>query len=85
MKNRNNGSRIFMTELMFSILFFIIVAAICVQCFATAYAKSRDAKELTNAINIATNAAEDYLAEPDFVGFTDYYDADWNKTESEGE
>ena len=52
MKNRNNGSRIFMTELMFSILFFIIVSAICVQCFAVSFAKSRQANEMTKAINL---------------------------------
>lgn len=84
MKNRNNGSRIFMTELMFSIMFFIIVSAICVQCFATAYAKSKDAKELTQAVNIATNAAEEYLGTDGFSNFTDYYDDDWNKVENKG-
>ena len=84
MKNRNNGSRIFMTELMFSILFFIIVSAICVQCFATAYAKSKDAKDLTQAVNIATNAAEEYLGTKDFDCFTDYYDENWNPVDNEG-
>ena len=83
MKNRNNGSRIFMTELMFAILFFIIVSAICVQCFAGSYAKSSQAKELTNAINLASNAAEDYLAMDDYEGFTDYYDSSWNYTDDE--
>ena len=78
MKNRNNGSRIFMTELMFSILFFIIVSAICVQCFAGSFAKSRQANEMTKAINLASNAAEEYLVSDDYQGFTDYYDSDWN-------
>ena len=79
MKNRNNGSRIFLTELMFSIMFFIIVAAICVQCFALSVSQSRDAKELTKAINVATNAAEDYLASKGGTGFTEYYDGKWNQ------
>lgn len=77
MKSRNNGSRIFMTELMFSILFFIVASAICVQCFAMAVSQSRDAKELTEAINIATNAAEEYLTTEKIQGFTDYYDKNW--------
>ena len=77
MKNRNNGSRIFMTELMFSILFFIIVSAICVQCFVGSYAKSKDAGDMTQAINLASNAAEAYLVSDDYEGFTDYYDSDW--------
>ncbi|MBE5916418.1 MAG: hypothetical protein E7273_06180 [Pseudobutyrivibrio ruminis] len=78
MKNRNNGSRIFMTELMFSILFFIIVSAICVQCFAGSFAKSRQANEMTKAINLASNAAEEYLVSDNYEGFTEYYDSDWN-------
>ena len=78
MKNRNNGSRIFMTELMFAILFFIVVSAICVQCFAGSYAKSSEAKELTNAINLASNAAEEYLVEDNYEGFTSYYDSAWH-------
>ena len=84
MKNRNNGSRIFMTELMFSILFFIVVSAICVQCFATAYAKSKDAKELTNAVNIASNTAEKYLAANKFEGFTQEYNEDWEPVNEGG-
>ncbi len=80
MKNRNNGSRIFMTELMFSILFFIIVSAICIQCFAGSFSTSRDATELTQAVNLATNAAEEYLSDDSFEGFTAYYNKDWELT-----
>ena len=80
MQTRNNGSRIFMTELMFSILFFIIVSAICVQCFA----RSRDAKEMTGAVNVATNAAEEYLSTAGFEGFTEYYDEKWQRVEDKG-
>ena len=76
MKNRNNGSRIFMTELMFSILFFIIVSAICVQCFAGSFAKSRQANEMTKAINLASNAAEEYLVSDNYEDFTEQYDSD---------
>ncbi len=79
MKNRNNGSRIFMTELMFSIFFFIIVSAVCVQCFAGSYAKSGQAKELTEAVNLATNAAEEYLATYNYKGDTYYFDENWNE------
>lgn len=79
MKNRNNGSRIFLTELMFSIFFFIIVAAICVQAFAGSFAKSKEAGTLTQAVNVATNAAEEYLTNDDFSCFTQYYDDNWQK------
>ena len=84
MKTRNNGSRIFMTELMFSILFFIIVSAICVQCFATAYAKSKDAKEMTGAVNVASNAAEEYLTTSGFEGYTEYFDENWQEVADKG-
>ena len=83
MKNRNNGSRIFLTELMFSISFFIIVAAICVQAFAGSYAKSKEANELTQAVNVATNAAEEYLSQDDFKCFTEYYDEKWQKIDGD--
>ena len=85
MRPRNNGSRIFMTELMFSILFFIVSAAICVQCFATAVSKSRDAKELTGAINVASNAAEEYLASETTEGFTEYYNDNWEEVADNSE
>lgn len=78
MKNRNNGSRIFMTELMFAIFFFIIVSAICVQCFAGSFVKSSEAKEITEAVNLASNAAEEYLSDDSYTGFTNYYDDNWN-------
>ena len=77
MRNRNNGSRIFMTELMFSIFFFIVISAICVQCFAGSYAKSKSAKEITAAVNLASNEAEEYLATDNYKGDTYYYDDAW--------
>ena len=83
MSSRNNGSRIFMTELMFSILFFIIVSAVCVQCFAGSFRKSREAKEITQAVNLATNEAELFLSEDHYLDSTDYYDKDWQLTEDD--
>ena len=84
MQIRNNGSRIFLTELMFSILFFIIVSAVCIQCFATAYGESRSAREITGAVNAATNAAEEYLTSDGFEGYTEYYDEKWQKVTGDG-
>ena len=81
MSSRNNGSRIFMTELMFSILFFIIVSAICVQCFAGSFKKSRQAKEITQAVNLATNHAEAFLSENGYEDSTEYYDKNWHATD----
>ncbi len=84
MNRRNNGSRIFMTELMFAIFFFIVIAAVCIQCFAQSYIKSHEANNLTEAVGITSNAAELYLSSNLNDDFTFYYDADWNRVEDEG-
>ncbi|MCR4693753.1 MAG: hypothetical protein K5773_00320 [Pseudobutyrivibrio sp.] len=85
MKTRNNGSRIFLTELLFAILFFIMIAAVCVQAFAQSYIKSKEATNLTNAVEVVTNAAELYLSGNLDGDFTEYYDKDWNQVRSAGE
>ncbi len=76
---RNNGARIFLTELMFSILFFIIIAAVCVQCFATSVTMSRQAKETSEAVNVASNQAELFLGGVTESDFSIYYDSDWKE------
>lgn len=85
MKNRSNGSRIFMTELMFAILFFIIIAAVCTQCFAQAFIKSKQAEIKTEAVHLVSNAAEDFYAgKYGLEGFTFYYDQDFNQVSYDG-
>lgn len=84
MKNRNNGSRIFLTELMFSILFFIVIAAVCVQCFAQSFIMSKDAEVLTQAVNAATNEAEIFVNNESPDSFTNYYDDNWQKSGEDG-
>lgn len=83
MKSRNNGSRIFLTELMFSILFFIVIVAVCLQCFASSVVMSRESKELSKATSIAANAAEVFLAKNDDKEFTSYYDTNWAECQGE--
>ncbi len=85
MKIRNNGSRIFLTELLFSIFFFIIISAVCVQCLATSFAKSKEAEVITGAVNVASNLAERYLADDNIEKQTEYYDEDWNPVENDWE
>ena len=84
MKIRNNGSRIFLTELMFSILFFIVIAAVCVQCFAHSVILSHAAEVKTEAVNLATNEAETFLSEYGEESFTKYYDDGWKETDADG-
>ncbi len=85
MKIRNNGSRIFLTELIFSIFFFIVISAICVQCFAAAFAKSKESEVLTGAINVASNMADRYLGGDKFTQQTEYYDENWQPDEKNWE
>ena len=85
MKIRNNGSRIFLTELIFAIFFFIVIAAVCVQCFATSYSMSKAASEKTQAVNAATNAAELFVGYLGAEDFTKYYDSNWCELHEESD
>jgi hypothetical protein len=59
MKGRtNNNSKLFLTELMISIFFFAVIAAVCTQIFSEAHTMSRQAGELTGGVNAAANVAE---------------------------
>lgn len=55
---RNNNSKLFLTELMISIFFFAVIAAICTQIFSEAHMMSKQARELTGGVNAAANVAE---------------------------
>lgn len=54
----NNGSKLFLTELMLSIFLFSVITAVCVQLFVEAYTMSRRSENLTQAVNAAANVAE---------------------------
>lgn len=82
-KIRSNGSRMFLTELMFSIFFFLVVIAICTQLFAESYIMSSKAGELAHATNVASNIAEEFLG-TDLEDFTRYYDENWQEVSSDG-
>lgn len=60
-EQKNNGSKLFLTELMISIFFFTVVVAICIQLFSEAHTRSARSKELTEALNICSNAADYYI------------------------
>lgn len=55
-----NGSKLFLTELMIAIFFFSVITAVCIQLFADAHVMSKRSRELTQAVNIASNVAEYY-------------------------
>lgn len=99
MKKRvTSKSGLFLLEMMISILFFSIVAAICVQIFAKAHMMSRKAHDLNMAVSYASSGAEllthldtaeqltEYLDGCEQSGegrFAVYYDKDWKVCESE--
>ncbi|MCF0185198.1 MAG: hypothetical protein HUJ98_01760 [Bacteroidaceae bacterium] len=81
---KSNAARLFLTELMFSIFFFTIVAAICVQLFAYSFDMSKKAKLNTQVVNAASNAAENFLGSDKVSDFTIYYDKEWQECSDYG-
>ncbi len=92
MKRKNvSGSGLFLLEMMLSILFFSISAAVCVQVYAKAHLRSREAKDLNLAVTCVSSAAEVLLHEgaeglreqfPDLIEEENgtlcmFYDEDW--------
>lgn len=57
---RDNSSKLFLTELMISIFFFSVITAFCVQLFSEAHSLSVRSEKLTHAVEIAANVAEYY-------------------------
>lgn len=57
-KYQKQHSGLFLIELIVSILFFSLAAALCLQLFAKASLKSTQSTQLTHAVLIATSAAE---------------------------
>lgn len=79
-KSRPRSSSLFLMELILAILFFSVAGAVCVQLFIKAHLLSRDSVVLTRAVNVCTNAAEQFSASPDsFPGgqTCTYYDRDF--------
>jgi hypothetical protein len=56
------GKNLLLAELIVVIAFFSLAAAACVTMFADARRDSRDARDLTNAVIMAQNAAEIFKA-----------------------
>ena len=62
-RKKVSGSGLFLLEMMLSILFFSISAAVCVQVYAKAHLRSREAKDLNLAVTCVSSAAEVLLHE----------------------
>jgi type II secretory pathway pseudopilin PulG len=62
MRTRLAGKNLLFAELIVVILFFSLAAAACVSLFAQAKQDTNDARDLTNAVIMAQNAAEVFKA-----------------------
>lgn len=58
----NNGSRMMLTELIFSIFFFMVIVAVCIQLFAGAFIAQKESRQLAIAVNICASEADRYIA-----------------------
>lgn len=58
----NNGSRMMLTELIFSIFFFMVIVAVCIQLFASAFITQKKSRDLATAVNICASEADRYIA-----------------------
>ncbi len=89
MKQKSSRSALFLMELIFSILFFALASAVCVQLFVKAHLLSVSTQELNHALTSAQSAAAclqakqgDAAAALGVLGSegtadTLYYNADW--------
>lgn len=97
-KYQKQHSGLFLIELIVSILFFSLAAALCLQLFAKASLKSTQSTQLTHAVLIATSAAEavengcidadalsEYFSEASVENgrMRVYYDDSWQMTSSD--
>lgn len=65
---RRNGSLLFLTELLISILVLAVAAAFCVKLFADARVMRQKSAALTQAVVLAQNAAEAFKGKTTFFG-----------------
>ncbi len=89
MKQKSSRSALFLMELIFSILFFALASAVCVQLFVKAHLLSVNTQELNHALTSAQSAAACLQAKQgdaaaalgvlgsDGTADTLYYNADW--------
>ena len=74
-KPDNNGSRMMLTELIFSIFFFMVIVAVCIQLFAGAFITQKKSKELAIAVNTVACEADRFIATGD-IPAEEFYDID---------
>jgi len=76
-------SAVFLFELMVIILVFTIAAAVCAQIFASAFAMSKESRNLTMSSINAQTVAERFKA-GDMGVSSLYFDSEWHATDEAG-
>ena len=94
----HSKSSLFLIELLFSLLFFSMIAALCIQVFVQSHRLSQKSENLNESQNLASSLAEVIIASegnsssmrtyfPEAVFSEDQiflsYDSDWNLTSEE--
>lgn len=89
MFKRSSKSSLFLMELIMSILFFSLAAAVCVQLFVTSHTLSKSSVELNHAVVECESLAEYLQGTNGSLGksesITMFFDKDFNKQSSESE
>ncbi len=89
MSRKNNGSKLFLMELLLCVFFFAVILAVCVYVFAQSYTLSKSSEDLTYAVNESENVAEYFYT---WDGSEDswcnalggsWYDGAWEKTDGD--
>ena len=75
-------SSLFLLELLFAILFFILASTICVRLFVKSHTIETEASDLNHAVNCASSVAE-LLQAGHMDSCTIFYDENWAETTAE--
>jgi type II secretory pathway pseudopilin PulG len=67
---------------MFVILIFSIIAAVCTSLYAKAFTFSRESREATQSVIIASDFAEQYKSGKDPDELNARYDKEWKESDS---
>lgn len=83
MKHVVKRSSLFLTELVLSLLIFIVCAVVSVSLLVVSYSTSRQSTDLTQAVFLAESMAEDwkaYALSADGEPIAQYFDENWQPT-----
>lgn len=82
---KHSASRLFLLELIFTILFLAVASSVCIRIFAQAHQVSQNTEELNAGQNLAASAAEVLLGtDGSYDSFAVYFPQAVSSQETEG-